>query len=127
MLTNITSCQWADAAHTQISLIGTHPKFGEIPFSASPDDSEAHGRDIFARAVAQEFGPIAAFVTPVETDEQFNAKVNSQIAALERKELLPRSVREFLLEQPGAQVKGGYAKVKALDDGIAALKATLRA
>lgn len=64
---------------------------------------------------------------PPETDEQFNAKVIAQIKASEQAELLPRSVREFLLEQPGAQVKGWYAKVKQLDDSIVALKATLKA
>lgn len=31
---------------------------GAIPFTASPEDSEAHGRDLFARAMALEFGVI---------------------------------------------------------------------
>lgn len=31
---------------------------GEIPFSASPDDTEEHGRDIYARAVEGEFGTV---------------------------------------------------------------------
>jgi hypothetical protein len=64
---------------------------------------------------------------PPETDEQFNAKVLAEGAAKERTELLPRAVREFLLEQPGAATKGWYAKVKQLDDDIVALKATLKA
>lgn len=33
---------------------------GAIPFTASPEDSEAYGRELFARAVALEFGPILA-------------------------------------------------------------------
>jgi hypothetical protein len=31
---------------------------GAIPFTASPEDSEAYGRELFTRAVALEFGPI---------------------------------------------------------------------
>lgn len=31
---------------------------GTIPFTASPEDNEAYGRDLFARALALEFGPI---------------------------------------------------------------------
>ncbi len=31
-----------------------------VPFSASPTDPEPHGREIFARAAAGEFGEVAA-------------------------------------------------------------------
>jgi hypothetical protein len=31
---------------------------GAIPFTASPEDNESYGRELFARAVALEFGPI---------------------------------------------------------------------
>ena len=37
---------------------------GAIPFTASPEDSEAYGRELFARAVALEFGPILEPETP---------------------------------------------------------------
>lgn len=36
----------------------------EHPFTASAADSEAHGRDLFARAMAGEFGPVSPFVPP---------------------------------------------------------------
>jgi len=29
-----------------------HPQFGWLPFTASPDDVEQHGRDIYAAALA---------------------------------------------------------------------------
>ncbi len=74
MLTEINSCQWANAAHTQITLLGTHPEFGEIPFTADSNDSEAHGRDLFARAVAGEFGAVAEYVAPVKTAGQLRAE-----------------------------------------------------
>jgi hypothetical protein len=37
---------------------------GAIPFTASPEDSEAYGRELFARAVALEFGPVLEPETP---------------------------------------------------------------
>ena len=47
-----------------IELVLNHPQFGEIPFCASPADLEPHGRDLYARAITGEFGPIAAYVAP---------------------------------------------------------------
>jgi len=40
-----------------------HPVFGWIPFTASPDDVEAHGRAIYADLLAS--GSVAAYV-PVD-------------------------------------------------------------
>ena len=63
----------------------------DLPFTASPNDVEEHGRDLFARATAGEFGAIAAYVAPVivtppaPTKEQLLAQLNSlqaQIQAL---------------------------------------------
>lgn len=43
-------------------------KFSHLPdpiqFTASPDDAEAHGRDIYARALAGEFGEVAEYSPP---------------------------------------------------------------
>ena len=47
-----------------IDLEWEHPEFGWIPFTASPDDPEAHGQDLYTRAVAGEFGGIAPYVAP---------------------------------------------------------------
>lgn len=37
---------------------------GTLPFHAMPTDPEAHGRDLWARLLAGEFGPIAAYMPP---------------------------------------------------------------
>ncbi|MCI3943469.1 tail fiber assembly protein [Pseudomonas syringae] len=42
-----------------VIFLETEETLGEIPFSSSPDDSAAHGRDIYERACAGEFGDIA--------------------------------------------------------------------
>lgn len=41
-----------------------HPEHGWIPFTASPDDVEQHGRDIYTAAIAGEYGPIAPYSPP---------------------------------------------------------------
>lgn len=85
--------KWANESNTLIDLV---VRFGEIdadlPFTASPNDTEEHGRDLFARATASEFGAIAAYVAPVvvvpptPTKEQLMAQLaalSAQIQALE--------------------------------------------
>jgi hypothetical protein len=37
---------------------------GGLPFTATPDDAEQHGKDIYAKAIAGEYGDIAAWVPP---------------------------------------------------------------
>lgn len=50
--------------HSLVDLEFNHPEFGWIPFTASPDDVEQHGRDIYAAAIAGEYGPVAHYVAP---------------------------------------------------------------
>jgi hypothetical protein len=56
------------ARNPQYNSVGTidleidHPSYGWIPFTASPDD--ANGADIYAQAVAGEYGEIAPYVAP---------------------------------------------------------------
>lgn len=54
------SPQYGNDTDTAINLIVDFDGIGQIPFTASPDDTEQHGRDLFARAVAGEFGAISA-------------------------------------------------------------------
>ena len=64
-MNEISNCRepvWADPEHTFINLKITHSIYGDIPFGASPGDSEKHGRDIFADALAGKFGPIGEHV-----------------------------------------------------------------
>lgn len=49
-------------ATASIDLEIDHPKYGWIPFTASPDDVEQHGRDLYAQAIAGSFGPIADYL-----------------------------------------------------------------
>lgn len=63
-LTSLTSPRWANAEQTAIDCKITTSQFGDevLPFTASQDDVEPHGRAIFADIVAGSYGPIAAYV-----------------------------------------------------------------
>ena len=50
---------WADSDQTLINLTVRFAEIEEdLPFTASANDTEPHGRDIHARALAGEFGTI---------------------------------------------------------------------
>jgi hypothetical protein len=65
-LVNAHTPVWGNKEKTRIDLTVEFKEFpGEpMPFSASPYDSEEHGRDIFSRAFAGEFGVVADYVEP---------------------------------------------------------------
>ena len=52
-----------------------------VPFTASPNDCEPHGVELYTRAMAGEFGPIAPYVeppiTPVQKQAEARAYLNS--------------------------------------------------
>jgi len=64
-LTSLVNPRWANAEQTLIDCEITTSQFGDevLPFTASAKDVEAHGRALFARLVAGDFGPIADFVS----------------------------------------------------------------
>jgi hypothetical protein len=65
---SVTNPTWANAEHSLITCNVNFDAIGDeseaIPFTASPNDVEAHGREIYQRCVAGEFGPVAAYVAP---------------------------------------------------------------
>jgi len=71
--------QWADAAHTLINLTWVHDTLGEIPFGASPNDIELHGRELFAKALAGDFGTVAEYVPPIKTPEQIKKELTDAV------------------------------------------------
>jgi len=67
-LTSLTNPRWSNVEHTTIDCEITTSQFGDevLPFTASQNDVEAHGRGIFADIVAGVYGPIAEYVPPPE-------------------------------------------------------------
>jgi hypothetical protein len=66
LLTSVSNPRWANAEQTVIDCEITTSQFGDevLPFTASPNDTEAHGRTIFADLVAGKYGPITERVAP---------------------------------------------------------------
>lgn len=66
---------WCNDAHTAINMSA---KFSHqdvfVPFTATLDDTEAHGRITFARVASGEFGDIAPYIppTPLEVASRDN-------------------------------------------------------
>lgn len=60
----IQNMSWANAEQTAINCEINHPDYGWIPFTASPNDPEEHGRNIYAACLAGDHGPVAAYVAP---------------------------------------------------------------
>jgi len=71
--------KWVDAEHTRLDLRVTFDNIPEHTFTADPNDCEAHGRDIFAKALAGEFGPVAEYEPPPPpTYEEQSAEVREK-------------------------------------------------
>lgn len=81
MITSAKNPKWANSEHTLIDLIVSHELYGDIPFSASPNDAELHGVDLFNAAMAGDFGTISPFVEPDKTPEQIIADLESAVQA----------------------------------------------
>ena len=60
----IKTPQYANADHTLINCEIEHETYGWIPFTASAEDTEQHGRNIHAALLAGDHGPIADYVPP---------------------------------------------------------------
>jgi hypothetical protein len=69
-LTCVKNPRWVNADQTAIDCEITTSQFGDeiLPFTASPEDIEAHGRAIFADIVAGKYGSIAEYILPIEPE-----------------------------------------------------------
>jgi len=71
---------WANKQNTAICLYVTFEGIGEVPFTASPDDVEPHGRLLFEKASSGLFGSIANFVPPPPPVPQAVSKFQARAA-----------------------------------------------
>lgn len=70
---------WANRSKTLINLTVRFEEINEdLPFTADPNDIEAHGRDIYARAVKGEFGLISSFNVVVPTVDEVKNQVRQE-------------------------------------------------
>ena len=60
--TTVTNLRWANRDNTTFNCDVTFVGLGTVPFTPHQNDSETHSREIYARCMAGEFGPIADYV-----------------------------------------------------------------
>lgn len=95
---NATSPQYD--ANGNITLNVEFEGLGIVPFGASPNDVEAHGRELYARALAGDFGAIAAYVAPPVVVPTVVTMRQARLAMLDAGILT--SVSAALAAMPGA-------------------------
>jgi hypothetical protein len=63
VLTSLSNPRWANVEKTMIDCEITTSQLGSevLPFTASLNDCEPHGRAIFADIVSGKYGPVAEF------------------------------------------------------------------
>lgn len=75
---SVNSPIWGNSEHNSITLTVEFEGIGAVPFSATSDDVESYGRDLYTRAVAGEFGPVAEFVPITVTKDQLIAELTNK-------------------------------------------------
>lgn len=124
MIKGAKNPKWANPEKTIIDLTVTHAEYGEIPFTASPEDTEQHGRDLFARAVAGEFGPVAEYDGPSAEEiakQKRKQEIIARLAAIDA-----ASVRPLRAVADGTATDFDRQKLAALEAEAATLRAELQ-
>ena len=65
-----------------VRLTAGNEEITEIPFTASPDDTEAYGRQLYADLVAGKFGKVAPYVEPELTKEEIITAAEAKLSQL---------------------------------------------
>jgi hypothetical protein len=80
-IVSVTNPQWANPENTLINVTARFAEIDEdLPFTANFLDTEAHGREIFTKALAGEFGAVSTYVPP--SDELLALQARSTRAEL---------------------------------------------
>lgn len=75
-----SSPRYSSADGQTVTLSVEFAGLGEVvPFTARPDDVEPHGRALYQRAVAGEFGAVAAYSAPAVAAKQVKAEAQRRI------------------------------------------------
>lgn len=96
-----------------IDLEIDHPVYGWIPFTASPDDTEPLGKELYAKAIAGDYGDIQPYVEPEPLPPVIPSVVTMRQArlALLQAGLLPLVETAIAsMESPAAQIEWDYSQ-----------------
>jgi len=78
------------ATSTGIELNVDFEGVGIIPFHATPADSEQHGRDLYARALAGEFGAVVPYIAPEVEEITIGQLAEIKLAAIQAEKIRVR-------------------------------------
>ena len=69
-LTSVKNLRWSNAERKTIDCEITTSQFGDevLPFTASQNDPEPHGRQMFNDMIAGKYGDIAEYVKPPSSE-----------------------------------------------------------
>lgn len=113
---SVTNAHFADLTHTSIIMDVEFEGMGVVPFTATPDDVEEHGRKLYTEAIAGKFGGIVAFVPAVPTQQEIELAESSvalsELASIDR--LSVRLIRAHLTGDPTALVELSKLETKAI-------------
>lgn len=94
--------KWANRSQTYINLVVKFDSFEEeLPFTATANDTESHGRELFKRASQGEFGTVAPFsaIAPTidEVVSSLKADRNKRLVASDWTQLpdVPQTTRDL--------------------------------
>lgn len=65
---SVSSPVWANADQTAIDCQVTFSEYGQLPFTASPNDTTDYGKEIFNNCVAGLYGTVGAYTPPQQPD-----------------------------------------------------------
>ena len=66
--TEVKNLVWCDPDHAAFNADVVFDGLGEVPFCCNVNDAVSHAQEIWSRATAGEFGPIAAYIPPPEPE-----------------------------------------------------------
>jgi hypothetical protein len=81
-LTSLSNPRWSNEEHTAIDCLITTSQFGNeiLPFTASQNDVEEHGKQLFKDISEGKYGEIAKYIAPAVVIEPYKEQT-AQITA----------------------------------------------
>lgn len=116
--------KWDDNSNTAILLTCRFSHFPDedMPFRAVPDDAEEHGRNIFTRAAAGEFGVPAPYVKPqAEIDAEAVEAKNAADSAAAKQYAKLTSLKAMSPAEVQTWVAANVTNLAQAQDAIATL------
>ena len=101
------------ATSTGIELNVDFEGVGIVPFHATPADPEQHGRDLYASALAGEFGTVVPYIAPEVVETTLEQLAGIKLAAIQKEKIRVRDggvLVDGILFDTDARAMAAYTK-----------------